>query len=103
MANVTTTLVADSTPAIVAAEALGYLQANTVLANLVNRNYENEVAEFGSSVKIPYGGTLSANDKSADTVITLNLPTSAGAAGTLWADSGTVKVNVSVSPKFDVS
>ena len=74
MANITATLVADSTPTIIAAEALQYLKANTVLARLVNRNYENEVAEFGNVVKIPYGGALSVNDKAADTVITLQAP-----------------------------
>lgn len=74
MANITTALVADSTPTIIAAEALGYLQANTVLARLVNRDYENEVAEYGNVVKIPYGGALSVNDKASDTVITLQAP-----------------------------
>jgi len=74
MANITAALVADSTPTIIAAEALGYLQSNTVLARLVNRDYENEVAEFGNVVKIPYGGALTVNDKTADTVITLQAP-----------------------------
>lgn len=74
MANITATLVADSTPTIIAAEALQYLKANTVLARLVNRNYENEVAEYGNVVKISYGGALSVNDKAADTVITLQAP-----------------------------
>lgn len=77
MANITATLVADSTPTIIAAEALQYLRANTVLARLVNRNYENEVKEYGNVVKIPYGGTLSVNDKAADTVITLQAPNDA--------------------------
>lgn len=74
MANITAALVADSTPTIIAAEALGYLQSNTVLAQLVNRDYEDEVAEFGNVVKIPYGGTLAVNAKIADAAITLNAP-----------------------------
>jgi hypothetical protein len=74
MANITTTQVGDSIPTIIAAQALGYLKANTVLARLVNRDYENEVAQFGNVVKIPYGGSLSVNDKAADTVITLQTP-----------------------------
>jgi hypothetical protein len=74
MANITAALVADSTPTIIAAEALQYLQSNTVLARLVNRDYENEVAEFGNVVKIPYGGALTVNPKVADTPITLNAP-----------------------------
>lgn len=74
MANITTSLVADTIPTIVAAEALQYLQANTVLAQLVNRDYEDEVASYGQTVKIPYGGTLSVNDKAANTAITLQTP-----------------------------
>jgi hypothetical protein len=74
MANITTTLVGDSIPTIVAAEALGYIKANTVLAQLVNRDYSNEVATYGQTVTIPYGGALSVNDKSANTVVTLQTP-----------------------------
>jgi len=74
MANITTSQVSDSTPTLIAAQALGYLKANTVLANLVNRDYENEVAQYGNVVKIPYGGALSVNDKSAGTVVTLQQP-----------------------------
>ena len=74
MANITTSQVADSTPTIVAAQALGYLKANTVLARLVNRDYENEVAQYGNVVKIPYGGSLSVNDKSGGSVVTLQQP-----------------------------
>lgn len=74
MANITTTLVDDSIPTIVAAQALGYLKANTVFTRLVNRDYENEVATFGNVVKIPYGGALSVNDKSANTAVTRQVP-----------------------------
>lgn len=74
MANITAALVADSTPTIIAAQALQYLKSNTVLARLVNRDYENEVAEYGNIVKIPYGGALTVNPKVADTVITLQAP-----------------------------
>lgn len=62
----------DSIPTIVAAEALGYLKANTVLARLVARDWDNDVAQFGQTINIPYGGTLTANDKAAGTAITLN-------------------------------
>lgn len=77
MANITTSLVGDSIPTIVAAEALGYLKANTVLARLVNRDYSNEVATYGQTVTIPYGGALSVNDKAANTVVTLQTPNDA--------------------------
>lgn len=62
-------------PTIVAAQALGYLKNNTVMAQLVARDWDNEVAQYGQTIKIPYPGTLSANDKAADTVITLQRPT----------------------------
>lgn len=83
MANITTTLVDDSIPTIIAAQALGYLRANTVMARLVNRDYDNEVANYGQTIKIPYGGALSVNDKAADTVITLQTPNDAAYTVTL--------------------
>lgn len=83
MANITTTLVDDSIPVIVAAQALGYLRANTVLARLVNRDYENEVATYGQTVKIPYGGALSVNDKAANTAVTRQVPDDAAHTLTL--------------------
>lgn len=83
MANITTTLVADAIPTIVAAEALGFLKANTVLARLVNRVYEDEVASYGQTVKIPYGGALTVNDKAANTTVTLQTPSAAAYTLTL--------------------
>ena len=61
-------------PTIVAAEALGYLKNNTVLARLVARDWDNEVAQYGQTIKIGYPGSLSANDKTAETAITLQNP-----------------------------
>lgn len=61
-------------PTIVAAEALGYLKNNTVLARLVARDWDNEVAQWGQTIKIGYPGSLSANDKAAETAITLQNP-----------------------------
>lgn len=63
----------DSIPTIIAAQALGYLKANTVMSRLVARDWDNEVATKGQSVKIPYGGTLSANDKADDSQVTLQV------------------------------
>lgn len=83
MANITTTLVNDSIPTIIAAEALGALKANTVLARLVNRNYENKIATKGQSIKIPYGGALVANDKAANTPVNLQVPDDAAFTLTL--------------------
>lgn len=69
-----TSQVSNSIPAVVAAKALGYLKANTVFARLVNRDWDNEVAQYGQTVSIPYGGTLTSHAKSAGTAITLNQP-----------------------------
>jgi len=72
ISSITTTQLDDSIPTIVAAEALAYLKANTVMARLVARDWDNDVAQYGQTIKIPYGGTLTVNDKAAATAITLN-------------------------------
>lgn len=74
MANITSTQLDDSIPTLVAAEALGYLKANTVLARLVARNWENEYAQGGQTVQIPFTGTLSANAKAEGSTVTLQQP-----------------------------
>lgn len=61
----------DSIPTIVAAEALGYLKANCVLSRLVNRDYDSDIASYGDTVDIPYGGTATVQDKAAGTAVTL--------------------------------
>lgn len=75
MANITVTEAAGFIPEIWAAAALGYLKANTVMARLVNRNYENEIARFGDTVHIPRRGALTVNSKVANTAVTLQTPT----------------------------
>jgi hypothetical protein len=74
MANITTTELANSIATIVAAQVLGYLKANTVLAGLVNRDYENEVATHGQTVQIPAAGTLTVNDKAQNATVTRQNP-----------------------------
>lgn len=66
-----TTAAIEAIPTIVAARALGSLKSNTVLARLVNRNWSNEVAQYGSTVKIPKPGALIANDKAVKEQVTL--------------------------------
>lgn len=83
MANIGTTELSVSIATIVAAEALGYLKANTVLARLVARDWDNEVATYGQTVDIPFTGSLSVNDKSADTAVTLQTPTATKVSVTL--------------------
>ena len=83
MANITVTEVGDSLATIVAAEALGRLRANSVLARLVARDWDNEVATHGQVVKIPFRGSLSVNDKAANTAYTLQTPDDSSVSVTL--------------------
>lgn len=83
MANIGTGELSNSIATIIAAQALGYLKANTVMARLVARDWENEVQTHGQTIKVPYGGALSVNDKAADTAITLQTPSDAAYTVTL--------------------
>ncbi len=83
MANIGTGELSNSIATIVAAQALGYLKANTVLARLVARDWDNEVATHGQTVDIPFTGALSVNDKVADTVVTLQAPSDSKKSVTL--------------------
>src|SRR5689334_10861958 len=74
MANITLSQVGDALATMIAAEALGYLKANTVLARLVNRNFDSLVATKGQTVKIPFTGGLTVNDKVANTAVTRQTP-----------------------------
>lgn len=75
MANITVTEAAAFIPEIWAATALGALKANTVMAQLVNRDFQNDVARFGDIVNIAKRGTLVVNNKLANTPVTLQTPT----------------------------
>lgn len=83
MANITSSQLDDSIATIIAAEALGYLKANTVLARLVARDWDNEIARYGQVVKIPFTGALSANAKSEGATVTLQQPADASITVTL--------------------
>lgn len=74
MANITITEAAEFIPEVWAAQALGKLKANTVMAMLVNRNWEDAVASYGDTIHIPKRGVLAVNDKAANTQITLQTP-----------------------------
>lgn len=83
MANIGTGELSNSIATVVAAQALGYLKANTVLARLVSRDWDNEIATHGQTVDIPFTGALSVNDKAADTVVTLQTPSDSKKSVTL--------------------
>lgn len=71
---ITTTEVANQLATVIAAESLGRLSANTVLANLVARDWDNEVATYGQTVRIPFRGGLVVNDKGANVDYTVQSP-----------------------------
>lgn len=73
----------EGIPTIVAAQALGYLKANTVLARLVARNWSQDVATYGKTVKIPRRGSLSVNDKAEGSTVTLQNPSLTSVSVTL--------------------
>ncbi len=73
----------DAIGTIIAANALGALKANTVLARLVTRDWENEFAVKGQSVQIFKRGALTVNDKTEHAAVTLQQPASDKATITL--------------------
>jgi len=83
MANIGTGELSNSIATIVAATALGFLKANTVMSRLVARDWDNEVATHGQTVDIPFTGALSVNDKAADTAVTLQTPSDSKVSVTL--------------------
>lgn len=70
-------------PTIIAAETLGALSSNMALVGLVNRDFENEVAEYGQTVTIGVRGALTANSKSEGSNVTLQAPSSTTKSVTL--------------------
>ena len=70
MANITQAEI-TTLATMVAAQSLGKLKSNTVLARIVNRDYDAEVANAGKIVSVPIRGALSVNDKAANTAYTL--------------------------------
>src|SRR3954469_10382702 len=83
MANITTTEVGDSLATIIAAEALGRLRSNSILSRLIARDWDNTVATYGQIIKIPFRGSLSVNDKAANTAYTLQTPDDSSISVTL--------------------
>jgi hypothetical protein len=80
MANVTVTSNAEFIPTLVADKALGKVVGNLFLTMAASRNWQAELASFGNTVNVPIRGSVSANDKSADSDVTLQSPTATKAA-----------------------
>ena len=62
MAVITSSNVANAIVKLVAADALPALMGNLVLGNLVNRDYEQSVAQAGDTINVPIPPTLVANN-----------------------------------------
>lgn len=83
MADITSVSALPFIPEIWANMALEVLRNNSVLAGIVTK--DTDVASFtvGSKLHIPYPGTFVANDKAANTPVTLQVPTSTDTTVTL--------------------
>lgn len=78
MPNITSTVAADFIPTIWANAALDILKANLVLAKLVTKDSDVSAFEVGSTLRIPFPGSFTAQDKAADTAVTPQAPTGGG-------------------------
>lgn len=76
MADITRTSAGPFIPQLWANTALEILRANVVLAKLVTRDSDVAAFQVGDTLNIPYPGTFVANDKAANTPVTLQVPTS---------------------------
>ena len=76
MADITRTSAGPFIPAIWANTALEVLRSRIVLAKLVTRDTDVAPFQVGDTLNIPFPGTFVANDKAANTPVTLQVPTS---------------------------
>ena len=76
MANITRALAdtAGFIPQAWARRALTILRSNMVLAQFVRRDFDFEPGWVGKTLNIPYPGTFTAQDKAADTAISVQTP-----------------------------
>lgn len=74
MANITVTEVDVAIPEFWSATALGALKANTVMTQLVRRDFDSEVATRGDTVNVIKRGGLTVNDKAKNTKVQLQTP-----------------------------
>lgn len=75
MPNITKTTAAAFIPQIWANQALEVLRSNIVLARLCAKDSDVASFQVGDILHIPYPGTFVANDKAANTAVTLQTPT----------------------------
>jgi hypothetical protein len=75
--NYSQTQLANAIPTIVAQRALNKLEADINLVPFVNKDFSNDVAEYGKTVQVARYGDLIANDKEAQTNVTQQNPATA--------------------------
>lgn len=71
---ITTTQVADATPQFWAAQAIGALSANLVMANLINRDATPEIAKAGDTINVTKRGALTVKNKNAGVDVAADSP-----------------------------
>lgn len=75
MADVTSTILAPFIPTIVANTALEILRSNIVIAGVCTKDTDVAAFNVGDTLNIPFPGTFVANDKVANSPVTLQVPT----------------------------
>lgn len=68
--------IANFIPELWGQVAIGYLQNYVNLVRTVNRDWDDKPQSYGDTLHIPKRGSLSANEKSADTSVTKQFPQS---------------------------
>lgn len=74
MPAITSSNVANAIVKMVAADALPALMGNLVLGNLVNRDYEQSLAQAGDTINVPIPPTLVANNIAEGGTVTTQNP-----------------------------
>lgn len=75
MADITPTILAPFIPTLIANTALEILRNYIVMAPLVTHDSDIAAFNVGDTLNIPYPGVFVANDKAANTAVTLQVPT----------------------------
>jgi hypothetical protein len=81
--DITRTSASPFIPAIWANTALEILRNRVVLAKLVTRDSDIAAFQVGDTLNIPYPGTFVANDKAANTNVSMQVPTASTTSVTL--------------------
>lgn len=102
--NVSATPSSVFRPNVWSSEVLMFVKKNLVLVPLV-RHYDADVQSYGQTVEIPNVSTISANLKSANTVVTLNYNTETKTTITLnqhYESSFLLEDFVKIQSKYDL-